>query len=77
MGNKNQTIAIVLGCVLIAAVVVPGTVTGLDIEDGKLKFIELFGAFLGAILYGVFKQSDKPEEPPKEPEAKEGESSEG
>lgn len=66
--NKTKLTAIVLGCVIIAAIVALGMKDG-KLDDSLTKFMGGFGAFMTAVIYGVLSSNGNT--PPKQEEIEE------
>jgi hypothetical protein len=54
--NKTKTIAIILGCVIIAGIVAMGMKDG-KLDESLTKFMGGFGAFMSAVIYGVLSSN--------------------
>lgn len=50
--DKNKTIAIILGCVIITIAIVPSVMSG-EVSESISKFIRAFAAFFSAVLFGM------------------------
>lgn len=59
--NKTKTIAIILGCVIVAIIVLQGMKDG-KLDESLTKFLSGFSAFMSAVIYGVMSSNgdDKP-----------------